>query len=298
MSDLAQRNFKRQWALAVFAHPAKPQGAVAMAFKLYMEMDAAGEGIAVSDQEFIVSCGVSDGSCRVFKRWLVANGFVEIRVRGQRGRCSQFKAKIPAAAAAIRNEIPAAIAGNRDPEYRRPMPVLGDEIPATTAANRQIAAANAGIPTQPRAEVSNNIYNNTNNLTKLTHPHSEQDTAREGEEEVAKGVFVNCETVRHLDFTISIASIAMQLATTANCGVSFAEAKQLARDGAISHAIQWAAEIANGKRAGSVVPGNTANFIRGSLAAQLRKKTLAPNDTAKRAEAMRKMQAIVGDRQP
>ena len=114
---LNDRTFKQRWALAIFQHPNKPQGAVAMAFKIYMEMDSNGEGIVVSDQEFIQSCGVADGSCRVFKRWLVAHGFIEIAARGQRGRSSRFKARIPAAAAAItdtqKHEIPATNAGIR-----------------------------------------------------------------------------------------------------------------------------------------------------------------------------------------
>lgn len=89
------RNFKKAWASALFNWPDKPTGAIAMAFRLYVDMNAAGEGMVISDADFMRSCNVSDGAVRNFKRWLVAKGFIAIQARGGRGGASTFKAMIP-----------------------------------------------------------------------------------------------------------------------------------------------------------------------------------------------------------
>jgi hypothetical protein len=150
------RTFKRRWVTALFAAPKKPYGAISMAFKVYVEMDSQGRGASISDDEFRDSCGISDGSCRVFKKWLVDNEFIRIEVRGQRGRKSTFQAtipgEIPAPPAAISDEIPAANAASPD-KYRQPSPVIEMEIPATTAAISGIAAPDAGILPASRAPI-------------------------------------------------------------------------------------------------------------------------------------------------
>jgi hypothetical protein len=142
------RTFKRRWVTALFAAPKKPYGAISMAFKVYVEMDSQGRGASISNDEFRDSCGISDGSCRVFKKWLVDNEFIRIEVRGQRGRKSTFQAtipgEIPAPPAAIPDEIPADNAASPPPEYRQPSPPIEPEIPAT-------AAASSGIPAPPAA---------------------------------------------------------------------------------------------------------------------------------------------------
>lgn len=92
---LAPRNFKKRWASAVFAHPEKPMGAVAMAFKLYMEMEADGTGAVVSDRDFADACNVSERACQNFKRWLLDSGFVVIQMKGHKGRANTFRATIP-----------------------------------------------------------------------------------------------------------------------------------------------------------------------------------------------------------
>jgi hypothetical protein len=143
------RNFKKRWVSALFAVQRKPYGSIAMAFKIYMEMDSHGRGATISDDEFRDCCGVSDGSCRVFKKWLVDNEFIRIEVRGQRGRKSTFQAvipgEIPATYAGIDHEIPAPNTG-RSEEYRRPLPADENEIPATAAAINEPAAECAAIP--------------------------------------------------------------------------------------------------------------------------------------------------------
>jgi uncharacterized protein YdaU (DUF1376 family) len=94
---------------------------------------------------------------------------------------------------------------------------------------------------------------------------------RPGETALAHGVFVNCETVRHKTFSISIEAVAMQLATASGLGLTVDEARQHAKQSAIAHALQWALEIENGKLSDAVVPRQIANFIRGSVASQLTK---------------------------
>lgn len=155
---------KKRWALAIFSHPKKPHGAVAMAFKIFVEMDADGNGAVISDEEFRLCCGVSDGSCRVFKRWLLKEGFIQIALRGRRGRGSEFTATIPAATAAISEAEAAPIAGNEESEYRQPMPVDNHGLPATNAGNAGIPAVPAAVPA--RSLVIN--YNNKNNYLPTT----------------------------------------------------------------------------------------------------------------------------------
>jgi hypothetical protein len=103
------------------------------------------------------------------------------------------------------------------------------------------------------------------NTTTNNNLDSHTDSAREGEEDLGGGVFVNCKTVRHRAFVISLESIAMQLGTA---GMPRARAEELARAGSIAHAKQWAVEIDAGKPVGLVVPGHPANFIRGSILRQ------------------------------
>lgn len=155
------RTFKKRWASALFARPDKPAGAVAMGFKIYMEMDSQGRGATISDAEFQVACGVSDGACRTFKRWLVNAGFIQIMVRGRRGYRSEFLATVPddhiaAAAAAWKAE--------HELSKRQPIPANNDEnhasLPATTAAiSAQTAPACARI--EPPSGVNNIIKQTT-----------------------------------------------------------------------------------------------------------------------------------------
>lgn len=87
--------------------------------------------------------------------------------------------------------------------------------------------------------------------------HTELEAAREGELAVGHGVFVNCETIRHRSFTISIPSL--ELLT----GGRFTRDEIKAK--AQGHALAWAAEIEGGKRASEVVPAKIGNFLSASL---------------------------------
>ena len=115
--------------------------------------------------------------------------------------------------------------------------------------------------------------NNTNTNPDSLPQTQNLDAAREGEESLGEGVFVNCRTVRHRAFTISLESIVMQLRTA---GMEKARAEELARATSIANAMQWAAEIAQGKPPGLVVPSNPANLIRGSILRQFGAQIGAP----------------------
>jgi hypothetical protein len=153
--DMAQpRNFKKRWAYALFAHPKKPIGTVAMGFKLYMEMNAQGEGAVISDREFSEACGVSERACQNFKRWLLDEGFVSIQLKGNKGRSNTFAAKIPGQELTARNaanaeEQAAPIAGKEN-DQRHPLPETANTMPAIHAEEPPSPAPRA-VNAPPRA---------------------------------------------------------------------------------------------------------------------------------------------------
>jgi hypothetical protein len=118
-------------------------------------------------------------------------------------------------------------------------------------------------------------------------PPALPDQPKAGEEALPHGVFVNCQTVRHKSFSISIEAVAMQLATASGLGLTVEEARAHAKQSAVAHALQWALEIENGKLSGDVVPKQIANFIRGSVASQLTKATYGPRTTSANANPKR-----------
>ncbi len=79
--------------------------------------------------------------------------------------------------------------------------------------------------------------------------------AREGETHVGMGVYVNCETIRHRDFTISLTGIQLQTQDT----IPMEEIKSVAA----GIAVGWATSIAAGKR--GVVPNDPTASVRGSI---------------------------------
>lgn len=95
-------------------------------------------------------------------------------------------------------------------------------------------------------------------LTSITNSTSKSEGAREGEVAHAHGVFVNCETIRHAAFTISLPSI--EMATVAS-GLPQPEIKNIC----LAHAMQWAAEIEGGKLSRDVVPSKIANFLSSTI---------------------------------
>lgn len=94
---------------------------------------------------------------------------------------------------------------------------------------------------------------------KDTTPTVEHLAAREGEVDVGHGVLVNCETIRHREFNISLKAIDLQL-----CGTVPRERIKSVAQG---FAVGWAADIEAGKRPSQVLPTNAASFIRASIQA-------------------------------
>lgn len=283
------RTFKKRWAAAIFAceDARKPVGAVAMAFRIYHDMDSSGHGMAASDLEIAAACGVSDRSVRTFKTWLLRAGFVRVLAKGGRadGR-TEYRAlipdeiELPEKSAGKPSGTPEAISGKKQHD-RKILPEIECELPEEISGDRELPEKSAGYrdtsPVPARADIYNNIYNNINNLNKNTPPPSEQVAARDGgrggldlrpgEEHIGHGVIVNCETVRHRDFTISLKAIEFQLVG--------ALPMDRIKAAAVGQALQWAVEIESGKPASKVVPDKPANFIRGSLQNQHRNDMLA-----------------------
>jgi hypothetical protein len=107
--------------------------------------------------------------------------------------------------------------------------------------------------------------------SKPNHSHVEQDAARE--DHVGHGVFVNCETVRHKDFRISLP--ALEMAVNGRMPKPEVKAK------AVAHALQWAAEIEGGKKPADVVPTKIANFLAASLMGDINRAATADARLAK-----------------
>jgi hypothetical protein len=106
---------------------------------------------------------------------------------------------------------------------------------------------------------------------------SERDThahARGGEEAHPHGVLVNCETIRHRAFTISLPGIEMN---TVAAGLSKTEIK----DRCLAHALQWAAEIEGGKRPDGVLPKMIANFLQASIMGEITRSAVASVRTSR-----------------
>lgn len=89
-----------------------------------------------------------------------------------------------------------------------------------------------------------------------------------GEDEVVPGLFVNCKTIRHAAFAISIDGVAMQCQ---GAGATVDDVKNFC----IAHALQWAAEIDGGKRPDQVVPSKVANFLGASFMGAFRRGEVA-----------------------
>jgi uncharacterized protein YdaU (DUF1376 family) len=97
--------------------------------------------------------------------------------------------------------------------------------------------------------------------------HTEQESPRVGEVAVGHGVFVNCETIRHAKFTISIPAI--ECLTLGQFPRDEIKAK------AQGHALQWAAELEAGKRPETVLPAKIANFLLASLSGEATRQQCA-----------------------
>lgn len=140
--------------------------------------------------------------------------------------------------------------------------------------------------------------------TPLTH-HLEPARAktgmpREGESDQGHGVFLNCETIRHQYFLISIPGLEMAF--------SGAIDRETLKTKALAHALQWAAEIENGKSPRDVVPAKVSNFLVASLKGEINREQCADirrertakryGDPAASLKSFSSYQADIGTGQP
>ncbi len=99
----------------------------------------------------------------------------------------------------------------------------------------------------------------------LTENTKDSISSRAGEDEkipdgfspLGHGALINCETIRHPEFTISIPAVQMALALS-NLNVD-------ARTACSAAALQWAAAIEGGQPAHKAVPGNVTGAIVGGI---------------------------------
>lgn len=86
-----------------------------------------------------------------------------------------------------------------------------------------------------------------------------------GFESVGHGVEINCETIRHRNFAISLPAIEMQYAMR----FSNDEAKKRARELAKTMALHWAVQIENGKDPKAVLPMDTGTYLRSRVSKEI-----------------------------
>ncbi len=103
-------------------------------------------------------------------------------------------------------------------------------------------------------------------------------SVREGETDLGHGVFVNCKTIRHASFAISIPAI--ELGTAGRFSTDHLKTRLTA------HALQWAAEIENGRSPSSVVPSKIANFLCASLMGEANRDAAAPKPKESGADVL------------
>jgi hypothetical protein len=180
-----------------------------------------------------------------------------------------------------------------DDEQRPDVTVTADE--RNSYGNSVEPTAVSRAPTPAQMESLRDSYSSESEVKSPPTPQ-QASGLRDGEEEVSPGVFVNCETIRHEKFTISIPAIYMQLLGV----VPKDEIKQIA----LGHAVSWANILASGKRVPNVPPNNPDNFIRASIKRQhnddavtdVRKKRAAgPSATEKPKETeLQRLQRLMG----
>jgi len=113
-------------------------------------------------------------------------------------------------------------------------------------------------PTRAQMESLRDSYSVESEIKSPLSPQPAE-AEREGEiENIGFGVVVNCETIKHPLFEINLKGVHMQLCGT----VPMERIKSVAA----GHALQWATELAAGKKPRDVLPDRgIANFIRGSI---------------------------------
>jgi len=113
----------------------------------------------------------------------------------------------------------------------------------------------------------------------------------EGFQPLGHGAIINCETIRHKDFTISIPAVDMQLQLTPDCS------NEDARKHCMSFALQWAASIEAGEEAFKVVPHNITRAISSSVTNKVLRQVSHKNAQKKygNSSATDQIKALIGD---
>lgn len=135
-----------------------------------------------------------------------------------------------------------------------------DPVKDTGQPTPQVTPPLTGLVTPPTASENHQ----GNQRPSIDKDSREGEQKSEGEtrapasvETLAHGVVVNCETIRHPSFSISIPAIEL--------GIAGRIPRDEVKRHCVSHALQWAAEIDGGKASASVVPGKIANFLVASI---------------------------------
>lgn len=182
---------------------------------------------------------------------------------------------------------PARVGQNKS--YGRDVTITGESYGrdvTITDETEKVTAEEKTSPAPAHAEDNNNIYNNIYNNNKhlpvIKTSLSEQEAAREpGDtpliQHLENGLIVNCESITHPKFSISLTGIHQQLFGT----VPMAEVKDIA----LGHARQWALDAAAGRpNAFPTGVGAAANVIRASIKAQQARDARADMPKGKTAQ--------------
>ena len=99
------------WAKALFADPETPVYVMAMAWAIHWFSKADGTGAALSNEQFMAICGISEPSATRGKRWLRDKGYVHLQV-GTGNTKTQFKMAVPPQRVITQTTQPGITQGN------------------------------------------------------------------------------------------------------------------------------------------------------------------------------------------
>lgn len=178
-----------------------------------------------------------------------------------------------------------AAKGNVGPDRKADQGQNGQDRPATAEVTGRVTPqATQAVTPQATTQVTHRVTPldtplvPTQKTQQNQHPSIEPEPeprtievretrARGAVEVLAHGVEVNCETIRHSSFSISIPAIEL--------GIAGRLPRDEVKRHCVAHALQWAAEIDGGKASASVVPGKIANFLVASIMGDLNRGAAA-----------------------
>jgi hypothetical protein len=101
--DGRKHTIRTLWAKALFADPDTPASVMAIAWAIHWYSRADGTGAALSNEQLMLICGISEPTATRGKKWLHANGYVQLRV-GNGDQKTTFKMTIPERRAETTND--------------------------------------------------------------------------------------------------------------------------------------------------------------------------------------------------